>query len=97
MFLYLLGISLPFHLVYIAVSGVTFLYSGFLWFLFIVEVSPSGWGWTIGLSRFPGLGHLHRCSGVRNWISSLCSSMECPVVSFEMGLCVRCDFGQPVC
>ena len=23
--------------------------------------------------------------------------MECPVVSFEMGLCVRCDFGQPVC
>ena len=20
--------------------------------------------------------------------------MECPVVSFEMGLCVRCDFGQ---
>ena len=24
-------------------------------------------------------------------------AMECPVVSFEMGLCVRCDFGQPVC
>ena len=23
--------------------------------------------------------------------------MECPVVSFEMGLCVRRDFGQPVC
>ena len=23
--------------------------------------------------------------------------MECPVMSFEMGLCVRCDFGQPVC
>ena len=22
--------------------------------------------------------------------------MQCPVVSFEMGLCVRCDFGQPV-
>ena len=33
-------------------SGVVFLYSGGLWFLFIVEVSPSGWGWTIGLSRF---------------------------------------------
>ena len=54
MSLYLLGISLPFHLVYIAVSGVSFLYSGGLWFLSIVEVSPSGWGWTIGLSRFPG-------------------------------------------
>ena len=42
MFLYLLAISLPFHLVYIAVSGVGFLYSGGLWFLFIVEILPSG-------------------------------------------------------
>ena len=24
---------------------------------------------------------------------TLWSAMECPVVSFEMGLCVRCDFG----
>ena len=54
MFLYLLGISLPFHLVYIAVFGMAFLCSGGLWFLFIVEVSPSGWGWMIGLSRVPG-------------------------------------------
>ena len=54
MFLYLLGISLPFHLVYIAVSGVGFLYSAGLWFLFIVKILPSGWCWTIGLSRFPG-------------------------------------------
>ena len=22
---------------------------------------------------------------------------ECPVMSFAMGLCVRCDFGQAVC
>ena len=43
------------------------------------------------------LGKLGQCSGVCNWISSLWSAMECPVVSFEMGLCVRCDFGQPVC
>ena len=28
-------------------SVVGFLYSGGLWFLFIVEVSPSGLGWTI--------------------------------------------------
>ena len=54
MFLYLFGISLPFNLVYIAVSGVGFLYSAGLWLLFIVEVSPSGWGWMTGLSRFPG-------------------------------------------
>ena len=31
MFLYQLSISLPFHLVYIAVFGVAFLYSGSLW------------------------------------------------------------------
>ena len=33
--------------------GVAFLYSGSLWFLFIVEVSPSGWGWTVDLSMSP--------------------------------------------
>ena len=46
MFLYLLEISLPFHLVYIAVFGVAFLYSGSWWFLFIVEVPHvGGAGW----------------------------------------------------
>ena len=54
MFLYLLGISLPLHPVSIAVSGVGFLYSGGLWFLFNVEVSPSGCGWMIVVSKFPG-------------------------------------------
>ena len=54
LFLYLLGISLPFHLIYIAVFGVAFLYSGSLWFLFIVEVPRCGWGWMDGLSRFLG-------------------------------------------
>ena len=54
MFLYLLSISLPFHLVYIAVFGVACLYSGSLWFVFIVEVPHCGWGWTCGLSRIPG-------------------------------------------
>ena len=77
--------------------GVGFLYSAGLWFLFIVEVSPSRWGWTIGLSRFPGWGSLRQCSGAWSWISSLWSAVECPVTSFEMGLCVRYDFGQPVC
>ena len=32
-----------------------------------------------------------------NGFSSLWSAMECPVMSFAMGLCVRCDFRQPVC
>ena len=39
-------------------SGVGFLYSGGLWFLFIGKVSLSGWGWTIGLSGFSWLGKI---------------------------------------
>ena len=54
MFLYMLGISLPFHLVYIAVCGVAFLYSGSFCFLFIVGVPHCAWGWTGVLSRFSG-------------------------------------------
>jgi len=54
MFLYLLNNSLPFHFVLIAVFRVAFLYAGSLLFIFIVEVPPCEWGWTSGLSRFPG-------------------------------------------
>ena len=77
-------------------SGVGFLYSGGLSFLFIVEILPSGWGWMIGFSRFPGYGSLCLCCCAWNWISSLWSAMEFSVMSFSMGLCLRCDFGQPV-
>ena len=49
------------------------------------------------LVKVSWLGKLRQCSGAWSWISSLWSAMECPVVSFEMGLCVRCDHGQPVC
>ena len=46
LFLYLLGISLHFHLVYIVVFWVAFLYSGSWWFLFFVEVlAVGGVGW----------------------------------------------------
>ena len=38
-----------------------------------------------------------KCSDAWQWISFLWSAMECPVMSFEMGLCVRCDHRQPVC
>ena len=65
---------------------VTFLYSGGLWFLFTVEVPPCGWGWAIGLSKFPGKGSLPWCSGGWNWVSSLWSAMKCPVVSFEVSV-----------
>ena len=37
-----MSIFLPFHLVYNAVFGVAFPYSGSLWFLFIVEVPHLG-------------------------------------------------------
>ena len=52
LFLYLLGIPLSFHLVYISVFGVAFLYSGSLWSLFIMEFPHFGWVCTGGLSRF---------------------------------------------
>ena len=53
-FNYMLSISLSFHLVYIAVFGVAFPYSGSLWFLFIVDVPCCEWDWTSCLSSFPG-------------------------------------------
>ena len=56
MFLYLLGVPLSLHLVYIAVFGVVFLYSGSLWNSVYCSVS-SLWVRELcmgGLSRFPG-------------------------------------------
>ena len=84
MFFYLLGISLPFHLVYIAVFGVAFPYSG-SWFLFIVEVPYCGWGWTVACQGFL-VREACVCSGGWSWISSLSSAMKCPVMSFEMSV-----------
>ena len=62
--------------------GVAFLYTGSLWFLFIVEVPPCGLCWMSDFLRFPGYGSLCRCSGVWSWISSLWSAMKCPVLEF---------------
>ena len=53
LFFYLQGVSLPFHLVCIAVFAVVFPYPGSLWF-FIVEVPHCGCNSTGGFSRFPG-------------------------------------------
>ena len=66
--------------------GVPFLQTGSSWFLLIVESAPCGWGWTNGLSRFPGWGSLCLCSGEWNWISSLWSAIKCPVVSFGLSM-----------
>ena len=85
MFLYLLSIYLPFHLVYIAVFGVAFLYSGSLSFLFIAEVPTCGWGWTSGLSRFPGW----KLLSVFSWVELDLFSLECSdVSSTEFGVSV---------
>ena len=78
MFLYLLSVSLPFHLVYITVFVMAFLYSGSLWLLFIVEVSPSGWGWMSSLSKVSWLGKL---ASVFWWVELDFFSLECNDVS----------------
>ena len=54
LFLYLLGIPLSLHPVYIAAFGVTFLYSGSLWSYLYCGVSLLWVGLDSGLSRFPG-------------------------------------------
>ena len=77
MFPYLLNISLPFHLVLIAVFGVAFLYAGSLWFLFIVEVAPCGWGWK-WLVKVSWLGKL---ASVFWWVELDLLSLECNEVS----------------
>ena len=54
--------------------------------LFIVEFPHYGWGCMGGLLRFPGQGSLCRCSGGWSWISSLWSTMKCPVMSYAMSV-----------
>ena len=86
MFLYLLGISLPFHLVYIAVFR-----GGFSVFLqFVVPLYCGGSSLWVGLDgwlvKVSWLGSLCQCSSGLSWISSLWSAMKCPVISFELSL-----------
>ena len=69
----------PFHFVLISVSAVPFLQVGSSWFFLIVESAPCGWGWTNGLSRFPGW---RTCVCVLvGGSGSLWSAMNCPVLS----------------
>ena len=41
-----------------------------------------GDGWTSDLSRFPGCGSLHLCSGGWSWISSLWSAIKVSISVF---------------
>ena len=54
-----------------------FRYSGSLWFLFIMEVPPCGWGWSSGLPRFPGW----KLVSVFLWVELDLFSLECNEVS----------------
>ena len=78
LFLYLLGISLPFHLVYIAVFGVAFPYSGSLWSSLYCGVS-SLWvgldGWLVKVSW------LGKLVSVFWWVELDFFSLECNEVS----------------
>ena len=91
MFLYLLGISLPFHLVYIAVFGVAFLYSGSLWSSLYCGVS-SLYGWLVKVSW------LGKLVSVFWWVELDLFSLECKEVPSKVLRChwVWCDFGQTV-
>ena len=66
--------------------GVAFLYSGSLWFLFIVEVPLFGWLERVACQDFLVREAWHRCFGGWSLISSLWSAMKCTVVSFEMSV-----------
>ena len=80
MFLYLLSIYLPFHLVYIAVFGVAFLYSGSLWSSLYCGVS-SLWveldGWLVKVSW------LGKLVSVFWWVELDFFSLECNEVSIN--------------
>ena len=66
--------------------GVSFLYAGSLWFLFIVDVPPCEWGWTSGLWLGLWLG---MPVSVFWWVELGLLSLECNEVSsmsFEVSM-----------
>ena len=78
LFLYLLGISLPLHLVYISVFGVSFLYSGSLWSSLYCGVSclwVGLYGWLVKVSW------LGKLVSVFWWVELDFFSLECNEMS----------------
>ena len=86
LFLYLLGIALSLHLVYISEFGVSFLYSDSLWSSLYCGGSSLWVGLYGWLAKVSWLGKLAQCSGGWSWIFSLWSTVKCPVISFEMSM-----------
>ena len=86
LFLYLLGISLSLHLVYIVEFAVAFLYSGNLWSSLYGGVSSLWVGLYWWLVKVSWLGKLVSVFWWWSWISSLWSAMKCPVMSYEMSV-----------
>ena len=78
MFLYLLSISLPFHLAYIAVFGVAFPYSGNLWSSLYSGISSLWVGLDEWLVKVSWLGKL---VSVFWWVELVFFSLECNEVS----------------
>ena len=77
-----MGILLSLNLVYIAVFGVAFLYSGSLWSSLYYGVSSLWVGLYQWLVKVSWLGKLVSVF----WISSLWSAMKCQVMSYEMSV-----------
>ena len=86
LFLYLLGIPLSLHLVYIAEFGVSFLYSGSLWISLYCGISSLCVGLYRWLVKVSWLGKLVSVFWWVELISSLWSAMKCPVMSYEMSM-----------
>ena len=78
LFLYLLGIPLSLHLVYISVFGVAFLYSGSLWSSLYCRVSSLWVGFYRWLVKVSWLGKL---VFVFWWVELDFFSLECNEVS----------------
>ena len=85
LFLYLLGIPLCLHLVYIAEFGVAFLYMDSLWSSLSNGVSLLWVGLYKWLVKVSWLGKLVSVFWW-SWISSLWSAMTSPVMSYEMSV-----------
>ena len=86
LFLYLLGIPLSLHLIYIAAFGVAFLYSGSLWSSLYYGVSSLWVGLYQWLVKVSWLGKLVLEFCWVSWISSLWSAMKCLVMGYETSM-----------
>ena len=81
-----MGIPLSLHIVYIAVFGVAFLYSGSLRSSLYCGVSSLLVGLDRWLVKISWLGKLVLVFWWVSWISSLWHAMKCPVMNYKMSM-----------